>query len=139
MEFLNPLRGRLTASMNEHLSSVFSIEKVKEALFQMHPTKAPGQDGLPPLFYQKYFHLVGDSVTAAALRVLNTSNFLSKFNHTYITLVPKKEGAERIEDFHPISLCNMLYKIVTKVIANRLKPILPSIISKTQSAFISGW
>lgn len=60
-------------------------------------------------------------------------------NHTFIALILKKKRSEHVADFRPISLCNVFYKLVTKVIANRLKTILPKIIFPTQSAFVPGW
>ena len=57
-------------------------------------------------------------------------------NHTHVVLIPKKQNPSEITDFRPISLCNVIYNMVTKVITNRLKEILPLIISDNQSAFM---
>lgn len=107
--------------MREELSRVFSRKKVYLALQQMHPTKASGLNVMPPLFYQKYWHVMGNLVTDVVLRVLNTGTFPRDFNHTFITLIPKKEKVMRVVDYRPISLCNVLHKLIAKVIANRLK------------------
>ena len=69
------------------------------------------------------------------LSSLNSGAILKSINHTFITLIPKVNNLEKVFDFQPISLCNVIYKIVSKVIANRLKPMLNSIISETESAF----
>ena len=80
---------------------------------------------------------MGSEVTEAFLPCLNSGTFLKSINHTFITLIPKVCNPESVSKFRPISLCNVLYKIISKVIANRLKPILNSIISEAQSAFIA--
>ena len=71
------------------------------------------------------------------LNVPHTNASLSDINNTYITLVPKVKMPNRMNDFHPISLSNVAYKLVSKVLANRLKTMLPQIISKNKSAFLS--
>ena len=76
-------------------------------------------------------------VSQAVLSCLNSGSLLKSINHTFITLVPKVQSPERVTDFRPISLCNVIYKIVSKVIANRLKPLLNFIISEAQRAFIA--
>ena len=101
----------------------------------MAPLKAPGPDGMPPLFYQQYWNLVGDVVCQSVLKFLNTASLPEHLNHSFITLIPKKKHPEFASEFRPISLCNVLYKIFSKVLANRLKRILPKIITKNQSAF----
>jgi len=72
------------------------------------------------------------------IAILNRASIPNGLNHTYVTLIPKKHKPIEINDFHPISLCNVLYKLVAKVITNRLKEILPEIISQSQSAFMLG-
>ena len=104
----------------------------------MAPLKSPGPDGLPPIFYQKYWHLIGKDVTKAVLTCLNSGKILKAINHTYITLIPKVQNLEEVMEFRPISLCNVIYKLISKVLENRLKTLLPTIISKSQSAFIPG-
>ena len=99
---------------------------------------APGSDGLPSLFYKQYWSKVGQEVTEAVLAVLNSGMVPSQLNHTFLTLIPKIHSPRKVTDFRPISLSNVLYKFVAKVLANRLKTLLPNIISEHQSAFIPG-
>ena len=111
---------------------------MKMALFQMGPTKSPGPDGMNALFYQKFWHVVGESIVIAVLDFLNNGNMLPNINHTNIVLIPKVKNPKRMSEFKPRSLCNVIYKIISKVLANRLKQVLPQIISPTQSAFVPG-
>ena len=102
----------------------------------MGPTKSLGPNGMNALVYQKFWHIVGDDVIAAVLDFLNSGSILLEINYTHIVFIPKIKSPERISNYRPISLCNVIYKIISKVLANRLKLILPRLISRTQSAFI---
>ena len=102
----------------------------------MGPTKAPRLDGTNALFYQKFWHVVSDNVVTAVLDYLNSSIMIPGISHTNIVLIPKVKTPEKMSDFRPISLCNVIYKSISKALANPLKQILPDIISPTQSAFI---
>ncbi|KAK9984666.1 hypothetical protein SO802_034191 [Lithocarpus litseifolius] len=104
----------------------------------MDPLKAPGPDGLPPLFFQKFWPTIGEDVSQAVLTCLNLGSIPPTINRTFITLIPKVKNLAGVSDFRPISLCNIIYKLVSKVIANRLKKVLPYIISESQSAFQSN-
>ena len=63
---------------------------------------------------------------------------LSALNATFLTLIPKEERVTHPTQYRPIALCNVIYKIITKVIATRLKPILPFVISKEQAGYVEG-
>ena len=79
---------------------------------------------------------MGQSVVSYVSQILNTSVMPPKLNETYICLIPKISYPQKITNFHPISLCNIAYKIVSKVLTNRLKKILPKVINESQSAFV---
>ncbi|KAL5550226.1 hypothetical protein UlMin_000402 [Ulmus minor] len=132
------IKSRVTPQMNEQLEQVFVADDVKTAVFQMAPTKSPGADGMSAIFYQKFWPIVGEDVTAACLGFTNGGLSLGTINETIITLLPKIKNPTRITEFRPISLCNVLYKIVSKMLANRLRKVMGSIISEEQSAFIPG-
>ena len=125
----------VTDEMNGDLMKEFTKLEVKEALNQMAPLKVPGPDGMPPLFYQHFWSMMQHDVTSVILSWLNSGILPEPINHTLITLVPKIDNPKLVSDFRPISLCNVLYKIYSKVLANRLKKFLPSLITEHQSAF----
>ena len=127
----------VTLEMNNMLLEEFTQDKVKKALFQMNPTKALGSDDMNSLFFQKYWHFVGTDVSEAILDCINFGKFLQSINFTHVTLIPKKKNPKLMSHFRPINLCNVIFKLVSKVLANRLKRILKRIISDCQNAFVA--
>lgn len=99
-------------------------EEVKKALFEMSPLKAPGPDGFHAFFYQKAWEVVGPSVITQIRRFMNEGILEQGMNDTLIALIPKIENPTNASHFRPISLCNVIYKIITKTLTNRIKPIL---------------
>ncbi|KAL6191124.1 hypothetical protein ACLB2K_037516 [Fragaria x ananassa] len=89
-------------------------------------------------FYQQYWHVVGDDINEVCLKVLNEAAELNELNHSLIALIPKIENPQQVTDFKPISLCNVIYKLISKTIVNRMKAVLPEVISQYQSAFVPG-
>ena len=81
------------------MSSDFTADEIKAALFQMGPTKAPGPSGMNAPFYQKFWHVVGDNVVSAMLDCLNSGDILPDINHTNIVLIPKVKNPEKMFDF----------------------------------------
>lgn len=104
----------------------------------MHPDKSPGPDGMNPAFYQRFWDIIGDDVAAACINVLSENTIPEGLNDTLVVLIPKKNSPETMGDLRPISLCNVMIKIITKMLANRMKSVLSHVISETQSAFIPG-
>lgn len=104
----------------------------------MHPSKSPGPNGFSVIFYTKYWGLVGDEVCSLVLRFLNHGSRPDNLNDTNVVLIPKIKNPKEMKDLRPISLCNVSYKLISKVLANRLKVILPDIIEDNQSAFVHG-
>ena len=137
-ECIDTITHKVTADMLEILSNEYSAEEIKAALFQKGPISAPRPNGMNALFYQKFWHIVGDDVIVVVLDFLNFGILSLKINYTHIILIPKIKSPEKIIDYRPISLCNVIYKIILKVFANRLKMILPQLIAPSQSAFIHG-
>jgi hypothetical protein len=132
------IRSKVSDVMNCNLMAEFTNEEVKQALYQMAPTKAPGPDGFTMGFYQQHWDTVGPEVCETVLHFFNSSHMNGPLNFTNIVLIPKNNNPASVSEYRPISLCNVLYKIISKVLANRLKLILPSLISPYQSAFLTG-
>lgn len=93
---------------------------------------------MPSVFYKKCWGVVGDDIAAKVLNVLSGGPMPEGWNETCVVLIPKIKNPKCMKDLRPISLCNVVYKLVSKVLANRLKQILPEIISPNQSAFVPG-
>lgn len=104
----------------------------------MSADKSPGPDGMNAMFIQQHWDIVGPIVTKAVQDCLNEKEYVGLINSTLVTLIPKVNDPVYVSDFRPISLCNVLYKVISKVLINMLKNILPLIINCTQSAFVPG-
>ncbi|XP_019178300.1 PREDICTED: uncharacterized protein LOC109173514 [Ipomoea nil] len=132
------LAPRVTLEQNVMLNRPFENNEVKEALFAMYPDKAPGPDGLNPGFYQQFWEIVGGDVSGFITNALNSCVFPEGLNDTNIVLIPKKEMPETVADLRPIALSNVIYRVMAKMIANRMKTLMGGLISESQSAFIPG-
>ncbi|KAL4652573.1 hypothetical protein ACB092_01G242000 [Castanea dentata] len=106
-------------NITQHTCRVVTDDMNERALNRMALLKALGLDGMPPLFYQHYWKDIGDGVIEAVLACLNSKKILSGLNHTYLTLIPKVKCPVKVSDFRPIAFCNVLYKIILKMLANR--------------------
>lgn len=104
--------------MNQKLDAPISVDEVKAALFQMHHSKAPGLDVMPYFFFHKFWGIVGADVTRAIISSFQSGKLLKQINYTYVSLIPKVKAPNDLSHFKPISLCNVIFKIASKVVAN---------------------
>ncbi|XP_074282600.1 uncharacterized protein LOC141607138 [Silene latifolia] len=118
------------------LQEPFKETDVMTSLRGMDASKSPGPDGITPLFFHAFWPQIGHLVTSAILRFLNSGVMLKEWNNTIIVLIPKTDKPECVSQFRPISLCNVIYRLASKCMANRLKLVIPSIISESQQAFV---
>lgn len=135
---LEGVGNRLSATLSSFLDLDFTAEDIRRVVFDIGTLKAPGKDGFPALFFQRFWDKVGPSVTRACLECLNKGASMESMNETIITLIPKLKNSVRMSEFRPISLCNVIYKIIAKSIANRFRVVLDGVVSESQSAFILG-
>ena len=118
------------------LEEAFSVEEVQTAVFGLNGDKAPGPDGFTLAFWQFCWDIVKHKVMGFFAEFQNSSHFERSLNSTFIVLIPKKGGTDNLKDFHPISLVGSLYKILAKILANRLKRVVGNVISNSQHAFV---
>jgi len=118
------------------LPAPFKKEEFKQAIFPMYPNKSPGPGGLNPGLFQKLWPLIGREIFEACCSWLDEGSFPPNLNDTNIALIAKVDHPESMKDLRPISLCNVIYKILLKVLANQLKQILHKCISDTEAAFV---
>lgn len=120
------------------LTVEFTADEIKRALDAIGDLKAPGPDGMPAIFFKKYWDIVSDQLIKEVQVVLRGGRMPMGWNDTIISLIPKVEKPQKVTNLRPISLCNVVYKVVSKVLANRLRMVLPDIITANQSAFVPG-
>ena len=116
------------------------IEKkeIKDGLWALKAFRAPRSDGLHVGFYKRFWMITEKSVEEVVKEVFERGCVPFYLNKTLITLIPKHSGADSLRSFRPISLCNIVYKVISKIIVARLRPFLDSLISLLQAAFVSG-
>lgn len=135
---LGLVEKQITRSMNDKLLQPFTKEDIWLAVKSMAPLKAPGPDGFSAVFFQRYWHIVGDEVASFCLEMLNGRREMGDINKTHIVLIPKVDKPKDLSQFGPISLCNVLYKIIATAIVVRMSPLLGSCIDEAQGTFIPG-
>ena len=123
---------------NQVLYTIPTPDEIKTTLFNMQDLKAPSLDGFPALFYKEFWPIVGDTITSAVTAFFTNGRLPKDANESLIVLIPKSPNPISINNFRPISLCNVVYKIISKLIVAKLRPLLHKIISPCQLAFIPG-
>nr|CAD1829964.1 unnamed protein product [Ananas comosus var. bracteatus] len=126
----------ISSDVHDMLVAPFTIDEVKAALWSMPTGKAPGPDGYPVEFYRRYWENVAPTIMRELHSFQSTGLLPIEWARTFIVLIPKKENPERVSDYRPISLCNVCYRLLAKILVNRMKSLLPSLIGIEQSAFV---
>lgn len=120
--------------LDEQVSHV----EVKNAVFFLNLSKALGPDGFPTGFYQQLWDIVGKKVCDFVIEVWMNSSEIAKVNETDIFLIPKVMQPQTINQFWPIFLCNEIYKMVSKMVVNRIKACILKLVSPYQTTFMPG-
>lgn len=132
----NHITDNIPESAVNLLSAPVTDMEVKAAVFQLAPTKAPGPDGFSAIFYQKCWPIIKTEFCSKICNMMNANSFDDGINDTTVVLIPKTKNPTHLKQFRPILLCNVSGKVITKILANWLKSLLPSLISESQSAFL---
>ena len=128
----------VNADSYDFLLSPVSADDIKRVLFSMDDNKAPGPDGYTSAFFKKAWNIVGEDFCSAVKDFFSSGEMLKQLNHSTIALVPKSANANSAADYRPISCCNVTYKVISKLLAERLAHVLKDIISPSHNAFLSG-
>lgn len=108
------VKSVVTDEMNASLTSTISLEEVREAAYQLGALKAPGPDGFPGIFYQKYWRLINEVIFYTSTDFKEGRVCLKQMNKTHIIMIPKVPNLEKTTKFRPISLCNNSYKLLSR-------------------------
>ncbi|XP_021996985.1 uncharacterized protein LOC110894117 [Helianthus annuus] len=139
---LNPSPELFTKTIERdvalHMVRPVTAEEVRKAMFSMGSDKAPGPDGYTAGFFKGAWPIIGSEVSNAVIDFFATGKLLRELNHTLIVLIPKIPSPSVVTDYRPIACCNVLYKCISKIIAERIKVALNDIVSGNQSAFVPG-
>ncbi|GLT41441.1 hypothetical protein SLA2020_155070 [Shorea laevis] len=136
--FSFPRGGRLDEQQVLSVISPVNEDDVRRAIMSMDPFKAPGSDGFQAYFYQNNWEVVGPSICNFVKQAFQTGCFDEQLNETLLCIIPKIDQLERLNLLRPISLCNVVVKIITKIMVNKIRPLLTTIVSPTQSSFLPG-
>ena len=123
---------------NHRLCALATMEEIHLVVSRLNPNSALGIDGFNEAFYRATWSTIAYDLLDAVNNFLRSGKMLAEVNHTLLCLIPKKAIPATVDDYRPIALCNVLSKILSKTLANRLKPLLPKLIDFNQSAFING-
>eukprot|EP00253_Pinus_taeda_P024410 PITA_24410 len=135
---LHHLPKSISQKENDILNQEITEEEIRKCISTLQPDKSPGPNGFPINFYRDHRHLIKKDL-AKMLRGIQRKGKMGGFtNSTFLALIPKENRPTSFYTFRPISLCNSSYKIFMKIIASRLQPLLPSLISENQGGFLSN-
>ncbi|KAL0282464.1 UNVERIFIED_CONTAM: putative mitochondrial protein [Sesamum radiatum] len=139
LRYLRPwARHVLTQEESQELVQSVTREEIKDAFFDIAEDKAPGPDGYSSGFYKAAWPVIGEEMIKAIMEFFTTGRLLKQVNTTILALIPKVRAPSTVSDFRPISCCNVLYKVITKIIVQRLRLVLDKLISPSQNAFVPG-
>lgn len=128
----------ITEEINRMITREVTDQEIEAAAFAINSDKSPGPDGMSSGFFKHHWDIIKTGVISHVKLFFEHCYMLPQINHTHICLIPKVDSPTTMKDYRPISLSNVAYKIISKILAERLKPWLHKILSENQTAFIPG-
>ena len=128
----------LNVSSTQGLTAPIEDDEIQQTIFSMKPLKAPGVDGLHAIFYQSQWHIIGPSFCRFIQSTFNSGIIPKEINTMLLVLIPKVDHPVNLKMYHPISLCTVVYKTISKIVANRLQALMPNLIGPQQTSFVLG-
>nr|GEZ89363.1 RNA-directed DNA polymerase, eukaryota, reverse transcriptase zinc-binding domain protein [Tanacetum cinerariifolium] len=132
--FINKISTEEAVRMVRNVSDY----EIKNAMFEIVDSKAPGPDGYTARFYKSAWNIVGKEINQAIREFFLTGKLLGEINATLISLVPKVTTPDKVSDFRPNACYNVIYKCISKILTSRIKGVLGTLVGENQSAFIDG-
>ena len=130
---------KLSLERSHWLQREVSMKEVKKTVWDYDVTKSPGSEGFNFKFYMKAWSLICHDMMDLVAEVFRTKKLPKGVNLAYVTLIPKTEESKGFSNYRPISMAHgILYKIVAKVLSNRLKHVIQDLIGDSQITFIAG-
>ena len=129
---------RINNADRDELCKDFCMEELRNAVFGMEKNKAAGPDGFNADFYQKFWNVIKGDLFALVNDFFNKRINIDRLNCGVITLVPKGPDADTIQKYRPICLLNVVFKIITKILVNRLNPVIGKVIKFSRTAFLKN-
>jgi len=129
---------KVSQSECENLCRKFELEEIKQAIFNMEKNTAPGPDHMPVEFFQVCWDIIKEDLLEMFEEFYENKLDISRLNYGVITLIPKLKEANQIQQYRPICLLNVVFKIFSKTLMMRVESVLERIISKGQTAFLKG-
>ncbi|KAL0294031.1 UNVERIFIED_CONTAM: hypothetical protein Scaly_3130200 [Sesamum calycinum] len=139
LSYLKPFAKHVISDTEaDQIISPIQMQEIKDAIFDIEEDSAPGPDGFSSGFFKASWSVIGEEVCKAVLEFFDSNRILKQINNTLLVLIPKVNMPTKVADFRPISCCNVIYKVITKIMVKRMQLVLDKLIDNTQNAFVPG-
>lgn len=118
-EITGCVHRKVTAQHNEVLLQELTTKEIWFAVQSLHPTKSPGPYGYTESFFHQFWDVIGPDINGMVKSFFHSGRLHKKLNHTHIVLIPKVGNPRKMTQWRPIALCNLVYKIISKILTGR--------------------